>query len=154
MQKETITGERLFAYAYGILAQPDYVRRFWDELELPSLFDESMRHLREKVRLLSEFASVIAEPIQKDDKEHIEYVPTQIVTEYFRHVFTVEGTAPIDGIMYRSSRRSGGVCYVVFVDNEHCADAEIGSEHGELHLLLPPDAVQVFGPPLSPWAAG
>ncbi len=27
--------ERLFAYAYGILAQPTYVERFWDELELP-----------------------------------------------------------------------------------------------------------------------
>ena len=32
---ETITPERLFAYAYGVLAQPDYVRRFWEELELP-----------------------------------------------------------------------------------------------------------------------
>ena len=30
-----ITAEHLFAYAYGILAQPDYVRRFWDELEMP-----------------------------------------------------------------------------------------------------------------------
>ena len=30
-----ITAERLFAYAYGILSQPEYVRRFWDELELP-----------------------------------------------------------------------------------------------------------------------
>ena len=30
-----VTPERLFAYAYGILAQPDYVRRFWEELELP-----------------------------------------------------------------------------------------------------------------------
>ena len=27
--------ERLFTYAYGILAQPSYVDRFWDELELP-----------------------------------------------------------------------------------------------------------------------
>ena len=27
--------ERLFAYAYGILAQPAYVEQFWDELELP-----------------------------------------------------------------------------------------------------------------------
>ena len=34
-QNETTTPERLFAYAYGILAQPDYVRRFWEELELP-----------------------------------------------------------------------------------------------------------------------
>ena len=30
-----VTAERLFAYAYGILSQPEYVRRFWDELELP-----------------------------------------------------------------------------------------------------------------------
>ena len=35
VQNKAITPERLFAYAYGILAQPDYVRRFWEELELP-----------------------------------------------------------------------------------------------------------------------
>ncbi len=29
------TVERLFAYAYGVLAQPAYVARFWDELEQP-----------------------------------------------------------------------------------------------------------------------
>ncbi len=29
--------ERLFAYAYGVLAQPAYVKRFWEELELPPL---------------------------------------------------------------------------------------------------------------------
>ena len=30
-----ISAEQLFAYAYGILAQPAYVERFWDALELP-----------------------------------------------------------------------------------------------------------------------
>ncbi len=30
-----VSPERLFAYAYGILAQPAYVELFWDELELP-----------------------------------------------------------------------------------------------------------------------
>ena len=30
-----VTAEALFAYAYGILAQPAYVERFWDELEMP-----------------------------------------------------------------------------------------------------------------------
>ena len=30
-----VSPERLFAYAYGVLAQPAYVERFWDELELP-----------------------------------------------------------------------------------------------------------------------
>ena len=31
----TVSAERLFAYTYGILAQPAYVERFWDELEQP-----------------------------------------------------------------------------------------------------------------------
>ena len=31
----TVSPERLFAYTYGILAQPAYVERFWDELEQP-----------------------------------------------------------------------------------------------------------------------
>jgi len=31
----TVGAERLFAYGYGILAQPAYVERFWDELEQP-----------------------------------------------------------------------------------------------------------------------
>ena len=31
----TVSPERLFSYAYGILAQPAYVDRFWEELELP-----------------------------------------------------------------------------------------------------------------------
>ena len=29
------SAERLFAYAYGVLAQPSYAERFWDELEQP-----------------------------------------------------------------------------------------------------------------------
>ena len=33
--REPVVPERLFAYAYGVLAQPSYVTRFWDELELP-----------------------------------------------------------------------------------------------------------------------
>ena len=31
----SVTAERLFAYSYGVLAQPAYVERFWDELEQP-----------------------------------------------------------------------------------------------------------------------
>ena len=30
-----VSAERLFTYTYGILAQPAYVQRFWDELEIP-----------------------------------------------------------------------------------------------------------------------
>ena len=30
-----VTPERFFAYAYGVLAQPSYTTRFWDELKIP-----------------------------------------------------------------------------------------------------------------------
>ena len=30
-----VSAERIFAYAYGVLAQPEYVGRFWEELEMP-----------------------------------------------------------------------------------------------------------------------
>ena len=30
-----VSPEALFAYAYGVLSTPEYVRRFWDELEMP-----------------------------------------------------------------------------------------------------------------------
>ena len=117
---------------------------------LPSLFDESVRPLREKVRLLREFGSAIAKPIRKDGQEHIEFVPTQVVTEYFRRVFSAEeGMMPIDGIMYQSSRKPGRVCYVLFVDNEHCLDGETSPADDELYLLLPTGAVSVHSPRLS-----
>ena len=55
------TAEDLFAYVYGILAQPAYVERFWDELELPpphvpitkdaDLFAQVAEHGRELIRL-------------------------------------------------------------------------------------------------------
>ena len=35
VQGQAVPPERLFAYTYSILAQPDYVQRFWEELELP-----------------------------------------------------------------------------------------------------------------------
>lgn len=53
---------------------------------IPSLFDEERRHLRETIKFLEAFMIDFSRPINKDGKEHIDYVPTQIVTEYFRHV--------------------------------------------------------------------
>ena len=119
------------------------------QISLPSLFDPVARHLREKVRLLEDFARAIAQPIPKDRFEHIDYAPTQIVTEYFRHVFPKAEALPIDGIMYLSSRNPDHVCYVLFVDHKHCIDGEDSPDDGELRLLLAPDGVQEFGPGLT-----
>ena len=104
---------------------------------VPSLFDPAKRHLREKVRMLNEFGCAIAQPVDEDSVDHIEYAPTQVITEYFRYDFTAGGKGPIDGIMYLSSRNRQHVCYVLFLDNEHCIDGEEEPpEDGELRLVL------------------
>ena len=104
---------------------------------VPSLFNPAERHLREKVRMLNEFGEAIAQPVEKDALDHIEYAPTQVITEYFRYDFTANGEGPTDGIMYLSSRNRRHVCYVLFLDSEHCIDSGAAPpEDGVLHLVL------------------
>ena len=49
----------------------------------------------------------------------VEYVPAQILTEYFRYVYEINGQH-IDGIKYNSSKRNDGVCYVLFFNHSQC----------------------------------
>ena len=65
------------------------------------------------------FVENISKSIVQDNKTHTEYVPTQIVTEFFRYVFPEITDIVLDGIAYPSSK-DGNVCYVLFFDNEAC----------------------------------
>ena len=56
-----------------------------------------------------------SEPIERDNQVHIEYVPTQVVTEYLRGMKTREDLS-IDGIRYGSARHGGGRSLVLFCD--------------------------------------
>ena len=47
-----------------------------------------------------EFVKSITAPVAHDGREHIEYVPTQILTEYFRGRVKGEGASRLDGIVY------------------------------------------------------
>ncbi len=85
---------------------------------VPSVFDEENRYLRNIIFFLRSFIEDLSKPIEKDGREHIEYVPTQVVTEYFRHVFCSEEGNKIDGILYPSSKVKGGVCCVLFFGND------------------------------------
>jgi RES domain len=89
---------------------------------VPSLFDKSALEIRPSLIFLHTFAHEVSKPVALDVFEHIEYVPTQIVTEYFRHAFEPEFGTRVDGIRYRSSVTRAGVCLVLFVDNESCVD--------------------------------
>ena len=62
---------------------------------------------------MHKFAVDLAKPIARDDRVHIEYVPTQVVTEYFRTVFR-DQRGSVDGIRYASSRHRDHSSVVLF----------------------------------------
>src|SRR5581483_4057045 len=78
----------------------------------PSIYDHENLRLRELLIFLSAFVDAISSPVEKDGGEHIEYVPSQIVCEYFASVFDLE--RPLDGILYPSAVRPGGRNLVLF----------------------------------------
>lgn len=87
---------------------------------IPSLFDMTARADRTWLRFLAAFADDLARPIEPDDAP-IEYIPTQIVTEFVRdHLSTSDGRS-FDAIRYRSAvDEPGGVCWVVFAEQGDC----------------------------------
>jgi hypothetical protein len=73
---------------------------------------------RRLLRFLHHISRDISRSIARDDRVHIEYVPTQVVTEYIRTAVTFERRA-IDGIRYRSSCRSKQTALVLFADRDN-----------------------------------
>jgi hypothetical protein len=65
-------------------------------------------------------------PIERDDRIHIEYVPTQVFTEYCRLAWhgEFESSSPLEGIIYPSARRPGQLAIVLFDDRSSIKGAE------------------------------
>ncbi|WP_407531873.1 HEPN-associated N-terminal domain-containing protein [Elizabethkingia meningoseptica] len=82
---------------------------------IPSPFDMRRRNNYYPLIFLYSFANDLAKPIT-GNSTHIDYVPTQIITEYFRFPFSESLRDRIDGIIYRSSRDNNRAC-VLFYDN-------------------------------------
>jgi len=101
--------------------------------ELPSRFDPDAGYLRAPLLFLRDFAEDLAKPVQKDGREHIEYVPTQVLTEYFQR--------RADGILYRSARKEGGTCCVVFMPLFFGNCRDLGDEDTDTVLVLDRDSV-------------
>ena len=79
----------------------------------PSPFDNSKRKKYEDLIFLRDFINDLSKDIDRDGKVHINYVPTQIVTEYFRYM----GRKKFDGIIYPSSKNQGYDAMVLFFDH-------------------------------------
>jgi len=97
-------------------------------VKAPSIFDMSDRADYDWLVFMGNFMRDFSSPIERDDRVHIDYVPTQVITEYLRDVQLDGGQ--IDGVKYRSTRNKSGVCYVLFIDQYGIApqDGELSPE--------------------------
>lgn len=82
--------------------------------DLPSIFDPDRRDEGEVLRFLGRFISAICERVEQDGRVHIEYVPSQVVSEYFALIYQDGDRQGIDGIAYPSSVVDGGRNIVLF----------------------------------------
>jgi len=88
---------------------------------VPSVFDEPAAKVRQRLMFLKRFVTAIAQPVPKDGSEHVEYVPSQVVCEYFREIFRASDGEPVAGIRYRSAIQRDGVNVVLFPPGgDHC----------------------------------
>jgi len=81
---------------------------------IPSIFDINGHAHREWIYFLYSFVREISEPTLKNGQEHIDYVPSQIVSEFFAKEFRTEDGKIINGIKYPSTVRPGGINIVLF----------------------------------------
>lgn len=99
-----------------------------DTMNLPSIFDKENRETAHAIKFLKQFADDISRP-KANDNTDTEYVPTQIVTEFFRYV-RPKNRDRYDGILYKSTQNSGGKCLVLFMNRKDV----LSGKHG-IHLI-------------------
>ena len=85
--------------------------------DIPSLFDPDLAKDRAIARFMQSFVEDFGKPIDRERRPHIDYLPTQVVTEHVRTSVRGEGNEPIAGVLYRSSK-DGGDAIVLFATSD------------------------------------
>lgn len=98
---------------------------------MPSHFDRGRRREHKILSFLGSFVTAITAPVIPDGRQHVEYVPTQVVTEYLRRIARVR----LDGLVLPSSRTAERT-FVLFVDQDGVADAGSSPESRSLRSEL------------------
>ncbi len=81
---------------------------------VPSIFESGPR---DSLLFLRHFAQDVSRPFEPDAEIHIEYTPTQIVSEFFRHRLTDRDSKPVRGLVYQSAKRPGTRNLTLFMDS-------------------------------------
>ncbi|BBZ31296.1 hypothetical protein MMAD_55910 (plasmid) [Mycolicibacterium madagascariense] len=97
---------------------------------IPSIFDEQSFRSYYTISFLHNFVRDLTLPVDLDGREHIDYVPTQVFTEYLKYSFP----ARVDGLMFPSAQ-GPGANVVVFYGPEFCADEGDVGDYTRLILI-------------------
>jgi len=94
--------------------------RVLDLSRLPSAphFYDQRRYYRDQLLFLKNFVEDITQPVSHDGHEHIDYVPTQILTEYFRLRYKADDDNRLHAIIYPSAQRRRGRSIVIFTSHK------------------------------------
>jgi hypothetical protein len=91
---------------------------------VPSIFESDAETTRRRHELgfLHGFRRDVSGSVKRDGREHIDYVPTQVVAEYLRFVFRNDDGQPVQGVAWESSKLPGTRNVVLFIDASQCVD--------------------------------
>jgi len=103
--------------------------------DIPSPFDPAQLDRFFMTRFLQRFVADLIKPVELDGPEHIEYVPTQVFTEYIRQSFP----GRLDGMIFPSAQGAGSNV-VLFYDNEFVKDE--GCVNDQTRLVLVAGSVE------------
>lgn len=93
-----------------ITQRPLVILDFTRKPNLPSIYDSARQARRIFVEFVDEFVDAITRPIILDGRERVDYLPTQVVTEFLRWV----PARRIDGIAFPSRADKRGKNIVLF----------------------------------------
>ncbi len=119
---ETVSDPGIYAIGEFVTERDALILDLTQIPKTPSIFWEIPDSMpfdpRPRIGFLNNISWEISRPIARDNRVHIEYVPTQVVTEYVRSMVKVDGRS-VDGIRYRSSRIPAKTAVVLFADRDN-----------------------------------
>ena len=91
-------------------------------------------------RFLHKFNTEITKPLNPNDSNHLQYVPTQVITEYFRYMFVNSKGQHMDGIIYGSSKSDERniVLFCNQKESENYLDSNVEIEEYDRSLVWQP----------------
>jgi hypothetical protein len=120
---------------------------FTDLPKVPSMFDPERGRLRRSLLFLHKFVAQLSKPIRGREYDQIDYVPTQVVTEYLLRIFG--NGKVVSGLLYPSTL-TGAPCVVLDVPHGRCVNPGDRLDGVDLALGLVPDSVRTQPLPSAP----